>query len=342
MWVLLTKYHGLTVIYQDVNLFIDEYFTERIHEPNRSIHEYLLEREAVHLVSISSYNRLSQIRKIDNKESGWHFLTSKKVPTTQRLGHIVSSHNQLQWHSPNGEYLNIEELFHIRNRVFTKPDDAALGEGCGILELTSSGTFLLNGKAKSSHELLQHFYKPYIIEEIIQQKSFAAAPHKNSLNTLRLITFKKTKDGIFVERAIFRMGANGATTDNWCTGGIGVKVNENGELDEYGYFHNPNIPPCTKHPDSGLTFKGYRLPDYEDAKKLVLKAHSLLGINAVGWDIAFTENGPIIVEMNPYFSIFQPQCGGLRKFVYNNYLQKAIRNSAIILDLEKNTRSVSS
>lgn len=282
MWILITKYHGLSVIYQDVNKFIDEYFTERIHEPHRSIHEYLLELEAIHLISISSYNHLAQIKKIDNKESGWHFLTNKKLPTTKRIGYIVSSQNKLLWQSTTGEQLSIEELFNNHKRIFTKPDDACQGVGCGVLEISSSGAFMLNGKAKSRQELLQHFSKPFIVEEIIQQKDFAAAPHKNSLNTLRIITFKRKDGEIFVERAIFRMGTNGSTTDNWCTGGIAVKVNDNGELDEYGYFHNPDIAPCKKHPDSGLTFKGYKISDYEDAKKLVLKAHSCLRINAVG------------------------------------------------------------
>lgn len=333
MWILITKYHGLLVIYQDINLFIDEYFTERIHEPNRSIHEYLLEREAVHLVSISSYNRLALIRKIDNKETGWQFLTKKNIPTTKRLGYIDTHNEQLRWLTDKGEYRTIEELLATYGKVFTKPDDSALGQGCGVLEITSSGSILLNGENKCTNELLKHFSKPFIVEEIIQQKEFAAIFHPNSLNTLRLITFRKPDGELFVERAIFRIGANGATTDNWCTGGIGVKVNRDGKLFELGYFHDPNLPPCKKHPDTGLVFKDYVLPDYEDAKKLVLKAHSVLKVNAVGWDIAFTKDGPIIVEMNPYFSIFQPQCGGLRKFVYENYLEKAANNSAIILDL---------
>ena len=50
----------------------------------------------------------------------------------------------------------------------------------------------------------------------------------------------------------------------------------------------------------GRYLEGNRLPFFDEAKELVLKAHSLLCPNAmaIGWDVIITDEGPFLLEAN--------------------------------------------
>ena len=53
------------------------------------------------------------------------------------------------------------------------------------------------------------------------------------------------------------------------------------------------------HPVTGVRFDGFQIPCFEEAKELVLKA-SLESdkILVVGWDVAISEDGPVVIEGN--------------------------------------------
>jgi Sugar-transfer associated ATP-grasp len=53
------------------------------------------------------------------------------------------------------------------------------------------------------------------------------------------------------------------------------------------------------HPETGLPFAGFRLPYWSDAMALVATAQRVFPeLATLGWDIALTEDGPIIIEAN--------------------------------------------
>lgn len=55
----------------------------------------------------------------------------------------------------------------------------------------------------------------------------------------------------------------------------------------------------TVHPKTGVKFKGFVIPFWDDVLKLVEKASAVVPeVGYVGWDIAITPNGPVIVEGN--------------------------------------------
>ena len=59
------------------------------------------------------------------------------------------------------------------------------------------------------------------------------------------------------------------------------------------------IVPLDRHPDTGLAFAGFQLPHWAAATALAVRAHAALpAIAVVGWDVALTPDGPVIVEGN--------------------------------------------
>lgn len=335
MFELIWKYRGITVMYHGTKVFIDEYFSERLHEKEHLISEYMLEKEAIHIFWVSSSHDIAKMKQIDNKTSGFDFLQKNNLPTTKRYGILKSNGISITWETPQGTLHNLTELLNTHKKVFTKPDNDSLGRGCAILSKGENSSILLNDKTVSESLFAQQLNRHLLVEEIVSQIPECEMWHPSSLNTLRLITLRNPENKEFyIERAIFRMGVDGAHTDNWCTGGIGVRVFPNGNLDKYGFYCDSTKAPCIAHPNTGKVFENFCLSGYNEAAQLVLKAHKLLKrINGIGWDIAFTERGPIIIEMNPIFSVFQAQCGGLRKLIENHYLPQALQNCTRWKDL---------
>jgi len=59
-----------------------------------------------------------------------------------------------------------------------------------------------------------------------------------------------------------------------------------------------NIP-VDRHPDTGVVFGDLKLPGWREARALCLAAAPLLpGLNLQHWDIALTDRGPVILEVN--------------------------------------------
>ncbi len=53
------------------------------------------------------------------------------------------------------------------------------------------------------------------------------------------------------------------------------------------------------HPDSGVVFDGFVVPRFFEAVDLVKACHSLLpGLHSIGWDVAVTPEGPVLLEGN--------------------------------------------
>ncbi len=62
------------------------------------------------------------------------------------------------------------------------------------------------------------------------------------------------------------------------------------------------IDPVPRHPRTGLPIEGFRLPFWDEAKVLVRRAATaFLPLRTIGWDVALTPGGPVLVEGNAWW-----------------------------------------
>lgn len=333
MWALIWRHFGVNVVQESPQLFIDEYFTGRLYLKSHSVEEYILEREGVTIFWMSSVLQWGKIRQLDHKITGWKWLIDKGIETPQRLGQLINTGSSLICKTSTGQLTSLQELISkAGGRVFIKPSDGALGKGCAVLQLKEEKLFI-NGEITTTAKICDFLTEPMLIEEYVQSIAELELFHPTSLNTLRLITMRRPDGELYLDRAVIRMGIGGSKIDNWSAGGVCVKVNHDGTLDKYGHFKDISLPPCTAHPDTNITFEGFTIPQFDKAVQLVLKAHAKVKrINGMGWDIAITPRGPVVIEMNPFFMLFQTPCGPLRKLIYERYLEQARKSLKIMLD----------
>ncbi len=139
-----------------------------------------------------------------------------------------------------------------------------------------------------------------LLEEYVYQHPEMKKIHPGSLNTIRVVTFKDKSGNIVMKMAAMKVGCGASYCDNLSAGGITAPVDiQTGTVIGDGFdktFHR-----YKKHPDTGIVFKGFVIPEFAEVmKKADEYAHFFGGMHFVGWDIAIKENGDIeLIEANP-------------------------------------------
>lgn len=95
-----------------------------------------------------------------------------------------------------------------------------------------------------------------------------------------------------------RIGGADAVVDNFHSGGMVACVDKNtGEVvtdavDMEGHVYKV-------HPATEKTIRGFKVPFFQESLSMVSEAIEKNQIEGyLGWDIAITENGPVLIEVN--------------------------------------------
>lgn len=157
---------------------------------------------------------------------------------------------------------------------------------------------------------------PFIAEELIRQSDALAKFHPQSVNTLRINTIR-CKDSIVVWQSILRYGQGVNVVDNAHFGGCFSVIDDQGYAIAAGDVKRHRY---SVHPDTGVPLTGFKVPDWEGACELVRHCATMVGgLRYIGWDLAHTDNGWILVEANTQPGILTPIVTGkgVAKEFYN-------------------------
>lgn len=189
------------------------------------------------------------------------------------------------------ESKDFEDFVNKHPRFILKPVFGTRGAGIEVVEFKS----ISEAKAYMS-DMYNKGVTAIIIEELIIQHDKLAELHKESANTLRVITIRY-EDRVDVIHAYLRVGKGNSVIDNASAGGVFGVVNiETGKIyaacDRWGNHFDV-------HPDTGKHVIGFEVPCWEEVKEIVKKAAQVLPkVHYVGWDVAVTNNGCVLIEGN--------------------------------------------
>ena len=144
-----------------------------------------------------------------------------------------------------------------------------------------------------------------LIEECIIQHDKLNELFKNSVNTLRIVTAIKNGKTTIMFRSI-RIGNGDNVVDNFNHGGMYSVINQYGIINKPAIDKKSNIYKI--HPSTGTKIEGFEIPYFDEAINLCIEASKVVPqVGLVGWDVAITPNGPILVEGNnfPGYDIYQ-------------------------------------
>ena len=157
-------------------------------------------------------------------------------------------------------------------------------------------------------------YAGFILEERINQVDLLNNLNTDSLNTVRLVTLMSNERQVTFPLAVLRVGRSGSAVDNISRGGLIIPLDiESGILSGKGITYSRFGKGLhSSHPDSAVNFSGLLVPHWDEVKTLCCQAAmSFPFCRSVGWDVAVTDQGPILIEGNNFWAIdLQVNSGG--------------------------------
>lgn len=190
------------------------------------------------------------------------------------------------------------------NSFIIKPASAAHGEGVLLVKevlFDKNDCILLSHSGqKQLKEILNDI--PLLFEEVIKQTEQFSAFNATSVNTIRMMTLLHPNGNSSLLPGFLRIGREGAVIDNAGSGGnINCEYNvETGQIVSVYEFNGwRNVNPIDFHPDNKTCINKVYIENWEEIKKQVLDFQKNIPfLKAIGWDIALTNNGPVVIEFN--------------------------------------------
>ena len=199
-------------------------------------------------------------------------------------------------------------------KLFIKPRFGVGGKGI-IVFAKKEGRFMSEENTELDHAFFINSLKKdaYVVQEGLIQHDEINQIYPHSVNTVRVFT-ECINGEARVLYSLLRMGSGGQQVDNASSGGLYTKIDSNtGILGDFAFTTSRDV--FMQHPDTHFIFKGAVIEQWQEAKKFALEAaEKFREIKYLGWDVAFTQNGLSIIEMNhhPGLGIVQDWYGGIR------------------------------
>ncbi len=210
------------------------------------------------------------------------------------------------------------DAFINKNKKFIeKPVDGAQGRGIHVYENISSD------EANRLFESLKRQANGVVLESWITQHQEMSLLYPDSVNPLRIQSIYDGKNTNIL-CATITIG-HGDKFANASSHAIFALIDiETGIVRTDGCDYDGNK--YIKHPDTGIQFKGYQIPCWDEVCSLIDEAAKVVPqIGYVGWDVAISKDGPLLIEGNndPGYVGYQLADFGLTqgmKSVYEKFL----------------------
>ena len=219
-----------------------------------------------------------------------------------------------EWISSRESDESIIKFVLQHKKVIVKPSFGGGGKGIFVKKIDNETD------AKDFVVLVRNLRNEFVVEELIQQNKKLMSINNSSVNTIRIYTLVY-QNSIKIIGGTLRVGNGSGFTDNYSSGNYAAtidvatgKVNSNG-VSQYG-------DDLVAHPKSGVIFKGFKIPAWEECCSLVGEAHSKIkSLRYIGWDVAINDkNQPLLIEGNSCAGVELQQHPGLvgKKPIYLN------------------------
>lgn len=227
------------------------------------------------------------IRKFNDREY-WHLFDNKDE--FNDLFSIYLKRSWLNFLSSDAD--TVFDFVKRYGKVISKPRDSSCGKGIIIVNADEWND------AASLYKMLEE-NACGVLEEIVVQHPLMASLYPHSVNTLRISTVANDS-GVYPIYALIRMGNGGKFVDNLNSGGMAAPVDL-----KSGVISMPaadkNAVTYSVHPQTNAQITGFSIPFWQEALDMCIEgARVVPQIRYIAWDIAITEDGPLMIEGNHF------------------------------------------
>ncbi|MGI9500630.1 MAG: sugar-transfer associated ATP-grasp domain-containing protein [Geminicoccaceae bacterium] len=200
---------------------------------------------------------------------------------------------------------------HLRTRMvypaFAKPVTGIRSVGVASLQCVDAAAdalVLQNGQTIAIDDYVREVeaYRSdgYLFQEMLRPHEEIAKLCGNRLTTLRLVVGIEG-NGPVLMHALWKVPVGDNPADNfWRPGNLLAALDpENGEVRRVISGVGPDQADVENHPDSAERLLGATLPDWRAALDVCLNAAAMFAdLRLQAWDVALTDRGPVLIEVN--------------------------------------------
>lgn len=250
------------------------------------------------------------------------FPVPETLLTYSPSGRKVANERLLRTENELRAYLSADLIFP----VFIKPVHGTYGRGTFHLQsaLGDSGYLDIRGHTVSREALLSactnEKYAGMLFQKPLVQHPEVVALVGPTVSCVRLIVALGIDGAPEVVLAFWKIGRQKNITDNFCMGEsgnlLGWVSTDTGEVERVITGLWPTGTERVDHPDTNERLVGVRLPAWSEACSLCCNAaEHFPGLRLQHWDVAFSDRGPVLMELNTEADLGVPQFLGRRAFV---------------------------
>lgn len=210
------------------------------------------------------------------------------------------------------ESVFVRRIQDAPDRLFFKLIDGTWGIDAFIARRAEGSEWHFDGQIGSPRDLhafcLQRLAdrRGWLVQPVLQpHRALQRSLSPKALGTVRAVSYASGGE-VQLLFAVLRIPVGRNVTDNFSHGASGNLVApvsiDDGRVGVGRGSRSPAWPDIVdvdRHPDTGHPIAGFALPFWEETRTLVRRAHlSMPELCTIGWDIAITDDGPVIVEGN--------------------------------------------
>ncbi len=244
---------------------------------------------------------------INNKAIHHLLMKAADLPCPAHLALVQEGGIQL----PDGRYLpattnSVEHLAENRPGIVIRPVKGM--KGLGLLFVQSSPVGLTANQEAVSAEKIDKLLRslaPAVITEMVLPSEYSRALYPRTVNTIRFVTLWDYDRGEpFVAAATQRIGTSRSYPADNFRGGLG---GVSSDLDLEAGITGPargldrayQLFESSTHPETGARVEGLSVPNWDRMTAAFLEgARTFHAAPMLAWDVATTENGFSVVEVN--------------------------------------------
>ena len=219
----------------------------------------------------------------------------------------------------------------LPDEFIVKPVEGVYGHAVNAYKRTAGGfldTSGVNYTASTLYEALRTDgpYRRFVIQERLRNHvDLERLSGTAAVQCARLVTWLRTNGDVEIYLTFFKIIVGASVTDNYDYGRTGnLKANisvKDGTLGPAigGAPGGVEFRIVATHPKTGISFLNFKLPYWHDAQQLVCRAARLFSpLRTIGWDVALTPLGPILLEGNVWWDpsndlVIGPQAADCRR-----------------------------
>ena len=293
-------------LYHEKKLKIEEFIDYAEVLKNEKFRDSFLSRlesnDYLHLLNPNRYASLARDKYLT------HLLLERNgIPTPELYAYFNPEKSGASFSA----VLHDLQIKRVSSCVVKPAVDGAHGKGvfvCKGIDYESDDCILI----KSNDERIslrsfceQNKYSSWLFESRVVQSSQMACINPSSVNTIRLMTALYPDGSVKVFAAFMKFGRAGSDIDNAGSGGnidCGFDVDTGTCYNTIQFNSFSDIIECDRHPDSGIQINGMRLENWDSVKEKICEYQARVPeLKAIGWDVALTDDGPVIIEINNWW-----------------------------------------